>query len=264
MNFTPPPHPHSDGFADAISADPGQDGEALRAGDSWREVHRVDRLRSVVIAREACTALILRIERGMACQLPDREQSLFDMGGDPHLALSRTITALGRMVVLEDRLDESAEQRTARLAAEAAEREKARLAEQARQNRRRMEAVLEKKQAHIRRAVAMAHRDAEPDMRPIDRVTKLDDLFGEFDDYGDWDDDPVKIVADLCIQLGLHAPLPKGSTPRPKNKAEQAERARAYTLETAQCYLDWTAESDPAEPGEPDTPPPRSQGLPGQ
>jgi hypothetical protein len=264
MNSEQTAHPYSDGFADDFSTDPGQDGEALRAGDSWREVRRVDRLRSVVVARDACTAAILRIERGLACRLPDREQSQFDVGGDPHLALTRVVTALGRMVVLEDRLDESAEQRTARLAAEAAEREKARLAEQAQLNRRRMEAVLEKKKAHIRRAVDLAQRHAAPDMRLIDRITRLDDLFGKFDDYGDWDDDPVKLVADLCIQLGLHAPLPKGSGPRPKNKAEQAARARAQMLKTAQCYLDWTADSAPAELDEPTAPPARSQGPPGQ
>ena len=184
-------HPQSGGFADDVSTDPGQDGEALRAGDKWCEVRRVDRLRSVVVAREACTAMIQRIERGMSCRLPDKEQYLFEQGTDPCLALSRTVTALGRMVVLEDRLDESAEQRTARLVAEAAEREKTRLAEQARQNRERLDAVLEKKKSHIRRAVDMTHRDAAPDMRPIDRITKLDDLFDDFDDYADWDDDPV-------------------------------------------------------------------------
>jgi hypothetical protein len=210
MNFTPPPHPHSDGFADAISADPGQGGEATVAERS-REVRRLQRVLVLGRARDVCGELIDRINDGTAGRLPENQQYLFDKVADPYLALSRTVTALGRIVVLEARLDESAETRDARLAAEAAEREKTRLAEQARENRQRLEAALETKKAHIRRAVDMAHRDAEPDMRPIDRITKLDDLFEEFDDYADWDGDSVAIVADLCTQLGLHAPLPKGS-----------------------------------------------------
>jgi hypothetical protein len=263
MNFTPPPHPHSDGFADAISADPGQGGEATVAERS-REVRRLQRVLVLGRARDVCGELIDRINDGTAGRLPENQQYLFDKVADPYLALSRTVTALGRIVVLEARLDESAETRDARLAAEAAEREKTRLAEQARENRQRLEAALETKKAHIRRAVDMAHRDAEPDMRPIDRITKLDDLFEEFDDYADWDGDSVAIVADLCIQLGLHAPLPKGSGPKPKNKAELAEQIRIHTLDTAACYLRWTAGSDPAEPDAPAAPPARGQGPPAQ
>jgi hypothetical protein len=263
MNFTPPPHPHSDGFADAISAGPGQGGEATVAERS-REVRRLQRVLVLGRARDVCGELIDRINDGTAARLPENQQYLFDKVADPYLALSRTVTSLGRILMLEDRLDESAEVRDARLAAEAAEREKTRLAEQARKNRQRLEAALERKKTHIRRAVDMAHRDAEPDMRPIDRITKLDDLFDTFDELDDWKRDPVEIVADLCIQLGLYAPLPKGSGPKPKSKAEQAERVRTHTLETARCYLDWTAGGDPSEPDAPAAPPARAQGPPDQ
>ena len=266
MTSTPPDSLFSDGFGDEASADlgPAESGPGAVAALA-REVRSIERVRMLAEARYACGELIQRITDGTASRLPKDQQDLFETVSDPYLALSRTVTALGRLIVLEDRLDQNAEARAARHAAEAAEREQAHEAELARQERQRREAALATKKGNIRRAVTLAHRDAYPDMRPIDRIGKIDDLFDDLDDLDaidDWDRDPVAVVADLCLQLGLRAPLPTGgggaktkpdqARPDQAGQRDLAQRARAHLLDTARSYLDWAAESDPADDTEAD------------
>jgi hypothetical protein len=120
---------------------------------------------------------------------------------DPSIKLRELTSSLARLekefrqiVALEERIDEDAETRAARIAEEKARREADARAEQ-----RRLEMKpQEDKEELIRRAVKLAHRDAYPGLTRIEREDLLGDLFEDYEEFGDLSGPPVRIVADFC------------------------------------------------------------------
>jgi hypothetical protein len=148
-------------------------------------------------------------------------------------------------VALEDRLDEDARTRAARLKEEReAEARKA-----ARES-------LNAEKRIVRRAVREAFREATPDLDRDRREKLLDDLFRDYDDYNHG---PLaQVIAAICTDLGVvpdmtlweHAPK-DGEEPDPV-------KLKALTLEMAEEYLAEAMQTAPPPP----TPPPPSTATP--
>lgn len=164
--------------------------------------------------REMGYEMACRLNDWVAGRLPDSECAAFADIKDPVLAFSRMTSTVRRIIALEERLDEDAETREARIAAEAAERARKIAAEKAAREQAKLEAEAEmasdpwlsrsEKEVKVRLAVRDFHRAAEPDMDYRKREDLLDDLFLDYDDTDYGYDRPFDdIVADLCEALGL-------------------------------------------------------------
>jgi hypothetical protein len=164
--------------------------EAARARQARRE-ERLGDLRKV----RRCTGLAIEHIAHYIAGHASWEQA------DPSVKLRDLTNALGRLdkevrqiVALEERIDEDAETRAARIAEEKAKREA-----EARAEQRRLEMKpQEDKEELIRRAVKLAHRDAYPGLTRIEREDLLGDLFEDYEEFGDLSGPPVRIVADFC------------------------------------------------------------------
>jgi len=216
--------------------DPG--GEAAAA----REERRERRLAALDAILDLNLAAAVRLSQYIGGGLAEHDAQPFARLNDPCLALDRLTRSIGRIVALQERIDESAETREARLKAERAARDKAERDEQARREADTAEAELAEKKNTIRRAVREAHRDAFPDFERADREDLLDDLVREFEDHDDYERDPAEIVAELCTELGLMPVPPAGSDDewdRPDDYDEAALAAwkAALSIKVAQGYL---------------------------
>ncbi len=232
------------------------DGEAMSA-DEARETRRARRLVSLENLRNGCEEAVKRLVDGTAGRLPYDEQEIFERVKDPYLAIERMARSVRRIVALEDRLDESAEARAARLAAEAAARANAErdaeawAAGQPERDKKKL----------IRRAVRTAYQDGEPDLDHREREDLLNDLFNDYDEIDDYDGDPAEIVARFCAQLRLSPAV----VPLDGDEDEPPEQAKARAVAFARGYLDLlapqgAANRNSAEPAPADKPAPRAKG----
>ena len=230
-----------------VSVDPAVFEAKMRA---YRREKRMDALQD---CRKYATGLVAWIGDGAHDQLDDRQQKNWDRKvSSPGREMDLATRAVVRVIAAEERLDEDAETRAARIAKEQAERAEARKAQ--------IPTETEIRKTAIRRTVAGIYRDAEPNLSWIDRELDLEELFAEFEE--DDGEDPVETVARLCARLG-YAPepqeLPDGSTETP-------EEAKERTLTLARDYYDSyaAANGNRVEPVEEEVPPPaRAQGPPG-
>jgi hypothetical protein len=204
------PTPFAEHPAPASAAGSCPNGEAA----AEREARRMARLARLEGMREMGYEMACRLNDWVAGRLPEPECAAFADIKDPVLAFSRMTSTVRRIIALEERLDEDAETREARIAAEAAERARKIAAEKAAQEEAELEAQAgtasepwlsrTEKEVKVRLAVRDIHRAAEPDMDYRKREDLLDDLFLDYDetDYG-YDRPLDDIVADLCEALGL-------------------------------------------------------------
>jgi hypothetical protein len=236
------------------------DGEAAAAAEA-REARRLRRLESVELMRLAAEQMAVRLNEGLAGRLFGEEHEAFEKVDNPYLAYTRVSRTFHQLILLEERLDEDAETREARIAAERAEQAQ-RIAEA--QKRREAEAVrvvVDHKATSIRKAVRAAHRDAYPEMEHPEREMILDAVFEDFEEIEDYDGDAAGIVARLCHTLDM----------RPDRDAEgntltdpDAIEDRAYELAEEYLRLVGYAPDGPI-PRPPAAPPDavRSHGTPG-
>jgi hypothetical protein len=190
----------------AIAASPDApfvpQGEALSASEV-REARRGRRLESLERVRLAAEEMALHLADGVAGRLPEDEQAAFAKIRDPYLAFSRAERAVRRIAALEDRLDEDAETRAARIAAERAAQAAADARAAALRADEAARAPERAKKRSIRRAMRRVLRDTDPETEYLDREVLLNDLFDDYESYDDYAGDTAEIVAKLCSELGF-------------------------------------------------------------
>src|SRR5665213_3614556 len=99
----------------------GPNGEAAPAIDP-REARREARLLSLEKVRQAAEEMSLQLNNGFAGRLPEHEQWQYDRVKDVPTAFTRVTKTFMQIIAMEERVEEDAETRRARIQAEAAER----------------------------------------------------------------------------------------------------------------------------------------------
>jgi hypothetical protein len=232
------------------------------AGETLSDAEKRARLADEVErVRGAMAEMLVRLNDGTACRLPPDQQDVFDRIADPYLAANRVSHAYSRIVLLEQRVGESAETRAKREAEEAAERERQALAAAERERPRTPEEITEYR---VRRSAKLAYRDAFPSLHKYEREFLLKDIFDEFDDFGDYRGDPVDILAAICETLARDPAAALAEIPYFQNSvgepADEGERLTARCKAWAESCLDWIDALD--APIEAEAPPELAQGPP--
>jgi len=211
-------------------------------GDTAREARRERRLNHLEILRNIGMEMAAALGHATAGRHQYNIQA-FAETHDPALAFSRLSMAIRRIVALEDRLDEDAATRAARLAEEkAAEARKAA-----------RESLMGEKRI-VRRAVREACKDTYPDWDRKERENLLDDLFRDYDDYNHG---PLaEVVASICTDLGIAPDMTLWEDAPKEGEEPDPVKLKALTLEMAEEYLELV--TAPAAP--PATPPPGEGG----
>jgi broad specificity phosphatase PhoE len=229
------------------------------------EVRRETRWRDMEIMWLSAMEAALHTTEYICGRLPGWKREPFEKITDPVASLANLNRAIVQITLAEDRFDESAEERVARIKAEA-------------------EAKVRAEQA-----AATAHSDAERTLRRAEnkrnvqnavRAITLDylrlpsygdwqeicaDLFRELEVDGDYDADPAETVADVCLRLSL-APriLPGIELKTPDGKIDVVAR-KAHLRAFARTYLDLmkpAATADESDLADPSAPPAQAQGPP--
>jgi hypothetical protein len=217
-------HPNAD--AANCNEPTGHDAPAGKVafdGDAAREARRERRLNHLEILRNIGMEMAAALGHATMGRTEYNIQA-FAKTHDPALAYTRITLAIRRIVALEDRLDEDARTRAARIAEEQAE-----------ETRKAARESLNAEKRIVRRAVREAVREADADLDRDRREKLLDDLFSDYDDYNHGT--LAQVVAGICTDLGIvpdmtlweHAPK-EGEQPDPV-------KLKALTLEMAEEYL---------------------------
>ncbi len=162
----------------------------------------MERLRQLEVLRERADTISAQLCAMIQGKLPPHECAAFAHIADPTLAFTRVCTTIRRMVALEERIDEDAETRAERLAAEAAKRAQAEAAK-GRQDTIRLHRCLARKT--LRGDIRARGADLTRDRREL----LLNDLTHDLDDL-DYQGDIDTLIAGLREQLDavLKAPAP--------------------------------------------------------
>ena len=224
------------------------------------EVRRETRRRDMEIIRLAAMEAALHTTEYICGRLPAWKHQPFEKITDPVASLANLNRAIVQITLAEDRFDESAEERQARIKAEAAAK------------------------ARADEAAATAHADAERTLRRAEnrrdvhnavRAITLDHL--RIPSYRDWrklcaglfreleaedayDADPAETVANVCAHLSLTARVLPGVELKTPNGQTDIVARKAHLVAFARTYLDLMTPADPADDA--DEPPARAQGPP--
>jgi hypothetical protein len=174
-----------------------------------------------------------------------------------------------RIVVAEMRIQEDDDARAKRQGEEQARREQAAQAAEAAQRRQEEEAAAapaEAKRDLVRRAAGFAHRQAFPGLTALEREDLLGGLLEDFEDYADYRDDPIAIVADFCRTFARDADAELSDIPafarRVGEPADAEERLRQNCRAWAAKCVERFIEPDIIEALAPPAPPELAQGPP--
>src|SRR5579859_5872233 len=184
--------------AEPAATDPAAEAARRRAR------RREDRLRNIEMVRLATTDTLLRTTEYLAGRLDSRQSGNIDRARDPLSAVPALNRSIIQLTLLEERLDESDEERAARIRQEAEAKARARQdkAGEARRSetRRRVHDTV--------RAISLAC--LEPSLTYHDRESLLDDVFGDFeeDTDGAYDGDPAEVAADILTRLAVFHAAP--------------------------------------------------------
>lgn len=198
--------------------------EAAADKEAAREARNMARLNHLELLRN----IGMEIAAGLGHAAAGRNQfntEAFARVADPAASFNRIALAIRRIVALEDRLDEDAATRAARLAEEkAAEARKA----------ARESLMVEKR--IVRRAVREACKDTYPDWDRKERENLLDDLFRDYDDYNNG---PLaEVVASICTDLGIAPDMTLWEDAPKEGEEPDPVKLKAFTLEMAEEYLE--------------------------
>lgn len=211
--------------------------------------------------REMGYEMARRLNDYVAGRLSPDECTAFADIKDPTLAFSRMTSTVRRIIALEERLDEDAETRETRIAAEQAERARKIAAEEAARQqairnaeaarvREAAEAPLREKKQLVRHGLHEASFDMDDDLNHEDRESLLDDLFDQYEIYDDYAGDPDEILAQLIgeleKQLGDLTP-DSASGLKAVSTAASPEEFEAGMLALARAYLDRVAPKKPPD-----------------
>lgn len=199
--------------------------------DAAREARRMERLRQLEVLRERADIISAQLCAMIQGKLPPDESAAFAHINDPTLAFTRVCTAIRRMVALEERIDEDAETRAERLAAEAVKRTQAeaaaRIAAAAQDNRDKIRL----NRSLARKALLGDIRARDADMSRIRRELLLNDLTDDLDDL-DYSGDVDALIAGLRKELDavLEAPAVAANDAERSGTLVKAQQAKLGDL----------------------------------
>jgi hypothetical protein len=185
--------------------EPDPEAEAARR----RARRREDRLRNIEMVRLATTDTLFRTTEYLAGRLNSWQAGNIDRARDPLAAVPAINRSIIQLTLLEERLDESDEERTQRIKAEAEAKARAAAAAAAERDEKAGEARRSETRRRVHdtvRAISLACLEPSLDYR--DRESLLEDVFSDYeDDTGDsYDGDPAQLAADILTRLlDLHA-----------------------------------------------------------
>ncbi len=191
----------------------------------------MERLRQLEVLRERADIISAQLCAMIQGKLPPDESAAFAHINDPTLAFARVCTAIRRMVALEERIDEDAETRAERLAAEAAKRAEAeaaaRIATAAEVNRDKIRL----NRSLARKALLGDIRARDADMSRIRRELLLNDLTDDLDDL-DYMGDVDALIAGLRKELDavLEAPAVAANDAERSGTLAKAQQAKLGDL----------------------------------
>jgi hypothetical protein len=205
---------------------------------------RAMRRRDMEIMRLSAMEAALHTTEYICGRLPGWKREAFEKITDPIASLANLNRAIVQVTLAEDRFDESAEERAARIKAEAEARVRA---EQA--------AAMERSDAErtLRRA-ENKHR-AHGAIRAIgldyirlprgDREDLLANIFKIWQAEDAYDGDPAELVADACAQLALTPRIvPAAEIRTPDGQIDPIAR-KTRLLAFARTYIDLMKPADP-------------------
>jgi len=243
---------------------------AQNGAEPWNaplEERRATRRRDMEILRLSAMEAALHTTEYICGRLPSWKREAFETVSDPIAALANLNRAIVQVTLAEDRFDETAEERAARIKAEAeakvrAEQAAALARTDADRTLRRAE---NKHRTHgAIRAIALDYIR----LPRGDREDLLGKIFAIWDAEDAYDGDPAEIVADACAQLALTSRIvPAAEIQTPDGKIDPIAR-RKRLLAFARTYLDLMKPADPADDrdedglSDPSVPPAQAQGPP--
>ena len=224
---------------------------AMRGAEPWNapaEQRREARLRDLEMLRLSSLEAAFHVTEYIAGRLPAWKRAALDDIKNPVVALANLNRSIVQICLAEDRFDESGEERAARIAAEAEARRKA---DQAAEEQRTYSAS-QVRRAETRRQVHQAVRAiAVPTLRlrlsAPERERLFAGLFKDLEALAPYDGDPVDIVADACVRLGIPPTDPA------KTIADHRER-RARLVALARAHLAALDDPDSLDDGDDDLP----------
>ena len=234
------------------------------AADGWHtpEARRERKARDMELVRMMAVDLAARMSDTIAGRIPQDQCPMLEGIKDPVAAFANLSRAIVQIGMYEDRLDESAEERAQRLAAETAARAQAAKAAEGQRRNSKSEADRAVRRIHFQRAMREIALDSMPDADAHEREEVLDELFLDFDydSNASYDGDLAETILDLCARAGFNFE-PKDPA-QWDEKPDPAER-RAAALKLVRSYLDATASrGDDCYDEEEDEDPPQAQGPP--
>jgi hypothetical protein len=210
------------------------------------EVRRETRRRDMEIMRLSAMEAALHTTEYICGRLPGWKREPFEKITDPVASLAKLNRAIVQITLAEDRFDESAEDRAARIKAEA--EAKVRAEQAAATAHTDAERTLQR--AENKRHVQQAVRAITLDYLRLpyaDRERLFADLFRELEANGAYDADPAETVADICVRLALVPKIvPDADIKTPDGTIDLAAR-KARLLAFARKYLDLMKPADPAD-----------------
>jgi hypothetical protein len=212
--------------------DVSANGEAApRTGDeaeaAAREARRQRRLALVGRLMEAGEEAAMNLTEGMAGRLFGDKLEAYLRIGDPALAWSRVTRTIRQLAALEERFDEDAETRAARIAAERIAAQNAARAAEARREAQALSDACDQTKELVHDAIREMYRDAAPETPGYERERLIDDLFSDYAFKGNYDGDPTDIV----VRIMRTAYLTDDGSPTDDEPME-------VTREEAQAYID--------------------------
>ncbi len=221
-------------------------GEAASAAEAAaREARRQRRLALVGRLLDAGEEAAMNLTEGMAGRLYGDRLEAYLRIGDPALAWSRITRTVRQLAALEERFDEDADTRAARIAAERATAERAAKAERDAQE---LSEVRDRTKTLVQDAIREIYRDAAPETPSPEREQLLRDLFADYAVTDDYYDDP----ADIVVRILRTAYLTDDGSPTDDETME-------VTREEAQAYIDAIRSAGGLQPEQPQ---PDGQGPP--
>jgi hypothetical protein len=231
------------------------------------EVRRETPRRDMEIMRLSAMEAALHTTEYICGRLPGWKREPFEKITDPVASLANLNRAIVQITLAEDRFDESAEERVARIKAEA--EAKARAEQAAATARTDAERTL--RRAENKRRTHGAIRAIALDYIRLprgDREELFADLFGEWEAEDAYDADPAEIVADACARLALTPRIVADAEIKTSDGQIDLAARKARLVAFARQYLDLMTPTAPADDrdesglAEPSVPPARAQGPP--
>lgn len=224
------------------------------------EIRRAARRRDMEILRLAAMEAALHTTEYICGRLPAWKHQPFEKVTDPVASLANLNRAIVQITLAEDRFDESAEARQARIKSEAQAQLKAEQAAQAERDYTAGQIRRAENKRNVQNAVRAITLDYLPRPSYADWDKLCANLFRELEAEDAYDADPAEIVAEICARFSLTARvLPGIDLKTPDGQIDVAAR-KTHLLAFARKYLAMIKPAAPAEDG--DVPPAHAQGPP--